>query len=231
MAVWNDPDIAANVSRVGMGTGMVWKPGHVVDGPLPVGAGGAYRLSMQSGTMAAALGVNSEIFQFRYVTGASRVCLVHGLSISAGANVAATAAALVALRATIARSWTVAGSGGNRATLAGNNQKLRTGFATSEVTDIGCASTGALTAGTKVLDGQDIGSIAAGIGTGAISTALSLTFIPKTNLIGEFVGSMAWPLVLAHQEGFVIRSGANAFPAAMTWTFGVDVAWSEVDGF
>lgn len=231
MAVINDPDIAANIQRVGMGAGMVWTPGHSINGPLPVGSGGAFRLSMQSGTMAVSLAANSEIFQFRYVTAASRVCLVHGISISAGSNVAAATAVLAAIRATIARAWTVAGTGGTRATLTGNLQKLRTSHTTSEVNDAGISTTGALTAGTKTLDTQDIGCVSFGIGTGAITTDVNLQLIPKTNLMGEFVAGMAFPLILANQEGFVIRSGANAFPAGMTWTFGVDVAWSEVDAF
>ncbi|HEV8474600.1 MAG TPA: hypothetical protein VGR82_17615 [Methylomirabilota bacterium] len=231
MAVINDPNIAGNIARVGMGAGMAWSPQHVVSGPLPVGAGGAYRLSMQSGTMAVSLGANAEIFQFRYVTAASRVCLVHGLSISAALNVAATTAVLAALRATIARAWTVAGSGGTRATMTGNNQKLRTTHATSEVNDIGISTTAALTAGTKTFDAQDFGGVAFSFGTGAITVAPNLNLVPKTNLLGDFLGGLAWPLVLANQEGFAIRNGANAFPAGATWTFGVDVAWSEVDAF
>jgi hypothetical protein len=231
MAVINDPTLAANVMQVGMGAGTVWMPSHVSSGPLPVGTGGAFRLSMQSGTMAVSLGANSEIFQFRFVTAASRVCLVHGVAISAGPNVAASAAILAAVRMTLARAWTAAGSGGTRATLTTNNQKLRTIHATSEVNDIGISTTGALTAGTKTLDSQDVGSIAFGIGTGAITTQVGLQWIPKTNLFGEFLGGLSFPLVLANQEGFVIRTGANAFPAGATWTFGVDVAWSEVQGF
>jgi hypothetical protein len=231
MAVINDPNLSSNIARVGMGSGMVFTPQHVVSGPLAVGNGGAYRLSMQSGTMAVSLAANSEIFQFRYVTAASRVCLVHGIAISAGPNVAASTAVLAAFRATIARAWTVAGSGGTRATMTTNNQKLRTSHATSEVNDIGISTTAALTAGTKTLDSQDIGSVAFGIGTGAITTAANLIWVPKTNLMGDFIGGLASPIVLANQEGFVIRIGANAFPAGATWTFGVDVAWSEVDGF
>lgn len=231
MAVINDPTTATNIQRVGMASGMVWTPSHGVPGPLPVGAGGGYRIAMQSGTIAAALGANSELFQFRYVTSANRVCIVHGISVSAGANVAASAAALAALRATVARGWTVAGSGGTRATLTGNNQKLRTSFATSEVNDIGMATTAALTVGTKTLDAQDIGGISFGIGTGAITTSVALNLVSATNLLGDFSAGMAWPLVLVNQEGFVIRSGANAFPAGMTWTLNVNVAWSEVDSF
>lgn len=230
MATINDPNIAANVAQVGMGAGTVWTPQHTTPGPLPVGTGGGYRLSMVSGTLAAAIAANSELFQFRFVTAASRVCLVHGISVSAGANVAATAAAILSLRATIARGWSAAGSGGTRATMTGNNAKLRTLHATSEVNDIGMATTGALTAGTKTLDTQDIGGVAYGVGTGAITVSVPLVLVPKTNLLGDFAGGIAFPLVLANQEGFVIRTGIIQ-PATMTWNLTVDVAWSEVQAF
>lgn len=230
MATINDPNIAANVAQVGMGAGSQWSPQHVTPGPLPPGTGGGYRLSMVSGTLAAAIAANSELFQFRYVTGAARVCLVHGISVSAGANVAATAAALLSLRATIARAWTGDGTGGTAATLTGNMQKLRTAFATSEVLSARMATTAALGAGTKTLDTQDIGGVAYGVGTGAITAAVNLTLVPKTNLLGDFAGSLAFPLVLANQEGFVIRTSIIQ-PATMTWNLTVDVAWSEVQSF
>lgn len=231
MAVINDPNIAGNISRVGMGSGMIWMPQQVTSGPLPVGTGGAYRLSMQSGTMAVSLGANSEIFQFRYVSAAGRVCLVHGIAISSAMNVAATTAVLLHYRATIARAWTVAGSGGSRAVVTVNNQKLRSTHQTSEVNDAGISTTAALTAGTKNLDAQDLGSTTFSPLTGAITVDTQGVLVPKTNLMGEFVAGAAWPLVLATQEGFVIRTGANAHPAGMTWAFSVDVAWSEVEGY
>lgn len=230
MATINDPILDTNVARVGMGSGMVWSPQHVTSGPLPPGTGGGFRLSMVSGTIGAAIAANSELFQFRYLTGASRVCLVHGISVSAGCNVAATAAALLSLRATIARNWTADGTGGTAANLTGNLQKLRTAFATSEVSSARMSTTAALGAGTKTLDNQDIGGVSYGVGTGAITTALSLNLVPKTNLLGDFVGSLAFPLVLAHQEGFVVRTGIIN-PATMTWALTVDVAWSEAQAF
>lgn len=232
MAVLNDPNTAANIARVGMGGTPAWMPLHVTSGPLSVGNGGAYRLGMTSGTIAASLGANSELFQFRYVTAASRVCLVHGIAISAGEIVSQAVSTVVnaTIRATIARAWTAAGTGGTRATLTTNNQKLRTSHATSEVNDIGMATTAALTAGTKTLDAQDIGSLAVAYQTGSAVADSSRVIFPKTNLLGEFIGGMAFPLVLANQEGFVVRTGA-AMPATMTWNLTVDVLWSEVDGF
>lgn len=229
MAVINDPNIAANVAQVGMGSGTAWVPQHVTPGPLPVGTGGGFRYSSFTGTIPAALAANSELFQFRFVTGASRVALVHGISVSAGANVAATAAALQAIRATIARSWSADGTGGTAATMTGNNQKLDTQHATAEAT-CRIATTAALGAGTKTLDSQDIGCVSYGVGTGAITTSLSLNLFPKTNLMGEFSGSMAFPIILRNQEGFVIRSGLIG-PAAMTWQLGIDVIWSEVQSW
>lgn len=203
---------------------------HTIRFPVAHGAGGFYRAGANSGTMAAALGANSEIYQFRFVTGASRIALVYKVSISAGANVAASAAALAAFRMTAARGWTVAGSGGTRLNLTGDFCQLRTSYATSEVNDIGISTTAALTAGTKTLDTTDLGTVGFGIGTGAITTSLPLTFLPHTALF-DADGEGQHPLALANQEGFVIRSGANAFPAAMTWTFGVNVLWAEVPSF
>lgn len=204
-------------------------PGHVCNYPVVPGSGGWYRLGATSGTMAAALAANSEIFQFRYVTSASRVALIQRVSITAGANVAASAAAITSFRLCQARSWTAAGSGGTRLTLTGNNCKLRTSYATSEVNDAGISTTAALTAGTKTLDTTDTGAVSIGIGTGAITVAVGLPLIAETTL---FDASQAGnhPIVLANQEGFVIRSGI-IFPAAMTWAFSVDVLWAEVPSF
>lgn len=205
-------------------------PLHTVRLPLSYGSGGFYRVGATSGTMAAALAANSEIFQFRYVTAASRLAAIYKVSISAGANVAATAAGLVTLRMAAARSWTAAGSGGTRLTLTGDNVNLRTSMATSEVNDAGISTTGALTAGTKTLDTTDLAAITTGIGTGALTVAADFTIIPQTALF-DADGEGQHPLILANQEGFVIRNGANAWPATMTWGFSVNVLWAEIPAF
>jgi len=228
MAVW-EGGVSASLAGV---DSQVYTPAHVLAGPFPVGAGGAYRLSMTSGTIAASLGANSELFQFRYLPGGSRVCLVYGITVSAAEIVSQAVSTIVnqSLRATIARAWTVAGSGGTRATMTGNNQKLRTSHATSEVNDIGIATTAALTAGTKTLDSQDIGAIVTANQTGAAVADSSRILFPQTNLLGEFQGGLGSPLILANQEGFVVRIGA-AMPATLTWNLTVGVLWSEVNSF
>ena len=212
--------------------GTTFRALRVTSRPIEYGSLGFYRLSMTSGTMAAALAANSEIFQFRWPD-ASRFAAVTRCAIAAGANLAATAAGLAAFKMTAARSWSVAGSGGTRAVLTGNNQKLRTTMGTSLVVDAGISTTGALTVGTKTLDAQDMGAISLGIGTGAITTSNSLNFCPFTELM-NMDGPYDHPLVLAGGgggEGFVVRTGANAFPAAMTWSFSANVSHAEVAAF
>lgn len=228
MAVINDPITAALIARVG---NVAFTPLHAVAGPFLAGNGGAYRVSMISGNMAVSLAADSEIFQFRYVTSNNRVCLVHGVAISAGIGAAApTAATNLSFRMTVARGWTAAGSAGTRATLTGNNGKLRTSHQTSEVNDMGISTTTNLSTGTKTLDAQDMGGVTFGASTGALTVQMQGILLPKTSLFGDVDRPMGYPLVLATQEGFIIRNGL-AFPAGMLWRFQVDVAWTETDAF
>jgi hypothetical protein len=114
--------------------------------------------------------------------------------------------------------------------LTGNLAKLRiAAMGTSLVNDSGISTTAALGAGTKTLDATNMGAIAAGIGTGAITTTPNLTFLTDTKLF-DADGQGQHPLILATNEGFVIRIG-NAFPATMTWHFAVNVVWAEVAAF
>jgi len=201
---------------------------RVTGRPTDYGALGHYRISMTSGTMAVSLGANAELFQFRWPD-ATRFAVVYRIWFSAGANVAATGAALASFRATIARAWTAAGSGGTRATLTGNNQKLRTNMGVTLVNDIGISTTGGLTAGTKTLDAQDVGGIAVGIGTGAITVSVSLEIVPHTELFSAY-SDQDHPIVCAQNEGFVVRSGA-VMPAGMTWHFQAGCQWAEVTAY
>ena len=199
--------------------------------PLDHGSLGHYRLGMTSGTIAAALAANGELFQFRW-TDATRLCVVQKVLISAGANVAATAAGLVNLDLVIARSWSAAGTGGTAATITGNNQKNRTtGMGTTLLGEARCASTAALGAGTKTLDSQAIGNVFVGVGTGAITTSHRLQLVDKIDLMEIDADMSTHPVVLAQNEGLVIKNGATIWPAAMTWGFSVTVVWAEVAAY
>lgn len=198
--------------------------------PLEYNGLGHYRLGMATGTIAAALAANGELFQFRW-TDATRLAVVQKVLVSAGANVAATAAGLVTLDLTFARNWTAAGTGGTAATITGNNQKTRTSMGTTILGEARCATTAALGAGTKTLDSQSIGNVMVGIGTGAITTAAKLGLIDKIDLLEIDADTTQHPIVLAQNEGIVVKNGATAWPAAMTWGLAVTVVWAEMTAY
>jgi hypothetical protein len=190
--------------------------------PIDAGALGAYRMSLLSGTMAAGLAANSEVFHFRW-SDATRLCVVtsvlwDGLSGSA----TAFTAGFGKVDLLVARSWTADGSGGSAATLSGNNQKQRTSMGATLLGAARISSTAALTAGTKTLDSQAMGQYSAAFGT-----ATSTQWIPQVDLFHADPGGES-PLIFAQNEGFVIRA---TVPATGTWQFGVTVCWTEVTAY
>jgi len=155
--------------------------------PLDYGALGSYRLSLLSGTMAAGLAANSEVFQFRW-SDATRICVVTSI-IWDGLSGSATA------------------------------------FTSMGTTLLGAArisSTAALTAGTKTLDTHALAQYSASFGT-----TVSTQWIPMIDLFHADPGSES-PLVLAQNEGFVIRA---TVPATGTWQFGCTVTWTELTAY
>lgn len=209
--------------------GTTYRALRVTNRPLDVAALGHYRLSMATGTIAAALAANGELFQFRW-THATNLAVIHKVLISAGALAAATAAGLVTLEATIARSFSAAGTGGTAATLTSHNAKVRTSMGTTLLGEARIASTAALGVGTKTLNTQGVGNVTLGIGTGAITVSQNLTLIPKTDLV-EMDANEPHPIVLAQNEGLIIKNGATAWPAAMTWALGVTIVWAEIAAY
>lgn len=190
--------------------------------PVEYGALGSYRKSLLSGTMAAGLGADSEVFQFRW-TNATNLCLIRSVFCD-GLVGSATAftAGFGNLKLIPARSWTADGSGGTAGTISGNNGKLRTSMGTNLIGAVRIASTGALTAGTKTLDTNPIGQLSLTFGTVA-----SVIYTGKVTLFGEDI-SANHPLILAQNEGFVITA---VVPATGTWQVGFTVDWVEVASY
>ena len=203
------------------------KPLHVALHPQ---GGNSYRYSGYTGTIGAALAANSEVFQFRFLSGTKTYALIERIEFEGMGIVAVpTAAGPLGFEAVPARAWIVAGSGGTRINPASNNLKLETPLNTSQVSDMGIASTGALTAGTKTLDTNAIGGVLGGIGTGAV-TIYGGTSIISPGMMFERYQNGDMPLVLANQEGFVIRT-THAGPATMTYVARFGVSWREVTAF
>jgi hypothetical protein len=89
--------------------------------------------------------------------------------------------------------------------------------------DVRIATTAALGAGTKVLDGVAVANI---VGNTAAATGTTQIIPPGTILWARDTGE-EFPFVFAQNEGFVIRS--VAVPGTGTWQFSVIVEWSEID--
>jgi len=223
--------IQGNGGTVAEVDGTTFRALRVTVRPLNYGSLGAYNLGMTTGTMAAALGANAEIFQFRWAE-ATNLAVVYRVKISIGQQLAATGALAISLNMAIARGWSAAGSGGLRAVLTGNINKLRTSMGTSLVNDAGISTTAALTAGTKTIDHatSNIGSVAFGVGTGAITTQTNMSLLPDTDLFNAVNGA-EHPIVFVQNEGFIIRNSPVAWPATVTWVGSVNVSWAEAAAF
>lgn len=214
--------VQGNNGTVAEVDGTVYRAMRTTLRPIDYGAYGSYRMSLLSGTMAAGLAANAEIFQFRW-SDASRLCVVSAITFDGlSGSATAFAAGFGKVDAVIARSWTADGSGGSAATLTANNNKRRTSMGPTLLGAARIASTAALTAGTKTLDTHAIGQYSAAFGT-----ATSTQWIPQTQLFHQ-VGGVESPLILAQNEGFVVRA---TVPATGTWQFGVTVCWTEVESY
>ena len=196
--------------------------------PLDHGALGAYSVGLVTGVIPAALTTNSEIYQFRWAD-ATRLCVIRRIRIGAAVSTTMFAAG-VPMQLDLARAsaWTVAGSGGTRITMSTNSRR-RTSMGSSLVTanDIGIATTAALTVGTKTLDGLSLTQqVAACPTTGSLNGTI---WPPGTSLWTADVGDSDHPLVLAQNEGFVIRCAA--VPGVGTWQLSCNVDWAEVTAY
>jgi hypothetical protein len=221
--------IQGNGGVVGEVDGTTFRTLRTTRWPVDYGALGFYRLAADTGTIGAAIAANGEIFQFRW-TDATRLCAVYRVMVSSGLIVAATAAGQASLHCTVARSFTGAGTGGTALTLTGNNQKLRTSMGTMLLGEARIATTAALGAGTKTLDANPIGSYVTTLGTAAITAANRLSIHDRVGLLdADSEGQM--PLILAQNEGFVVKNGPVAWPASATWAASITVVWAELTAY
>lgn len=213
------------VSDVG-GTG--FRASIVSPKPVEVGALGHYKLGVLTGILPAALGANSEIFQFRW-TDATRLAVITKVRISAVVSTTFFAAGVpVQIDVVKATAWTVQGTGGTGITPAAT-LKARTSMGASLVAanDIRVATTAALGAGTKTLEANSLTTLAA---PGPITASLNGAIVlPGTILLEPHLGDGGHPLILATNEGFVIRS--VAVPGTGTWTASFEVQWAEAASF
>jgi hypothetical protein len=191
--------------------------------PMELGTRGAYSAAFYTGVLPAALAANSEIFQFRFVH-ATLFALLRSLRVSAAVSTTAFAAGVpISLEARVARAWTGQGTLGTGITFGSNDAKKRTDFATTVLGsgDVRIATTAALGAGTKTLDGVPLGQVCAQVGTSITTIIAPGTILWQRDSMDEY------PFLLENQEGVVVRS--VEVPATGTWKAAVHLEWSEID--
>lgn len=207
--------------------GTTFRALRITSRPLDHGAFGHYKFSGVTGAIAAGMAANGELLQLRWVD-ASRLCVITHVHVDGMFTSTAFAVGSILLKCTIARSWSADGTGGNAATLTGNNNKARTNMGSSLFsTGFRLATTAALGAGTKTLDANDVGQIQShsSAGPGAAAPIIGSTYLPRTDLFAPDASNAEHPIVLAQNEGIVIRA---TVPATGVWTLGVSVRWAEV---
>jgi hypothetical protein len=154
-------------------------------------------------------------------------------------TVAASTAGAAQRELVIGRSWTVSDTG-TAVTLTGNNNKKRTSQATS-IADLKFG--GALTAGTRTLDANAIGQAIAWQPLLMVGAMIGNTGATATGAASAGIGTMGgvdlldrrsfdeYPVVLAQNEGILIRLGPDAQAAGATNQTYFDIAWAEVTAY
>jgi hypothetical protein len=189
---------------------------------------GSFHLGAASGLIAATA-INSPLFSFRWAPGTGQFCAIRRISLGVMTTTGPTSAQLIGWNLLMARSWTASDSGGTALTpaaavVSAGTNKSRGSLQNSVATDIRIATTGALTAGTRVLDTQPLNSQYAWIGATTAGVGTTLT---NTNMIAY--NSNDYPILLQNNEGFVITLALAS--VVMVHQIMVNVEWIEVNNY
>lgn len=200
--------------------GTTFRAQRVVNKPIEYGALGHYRLATTV-SLLASQAANGTLFSFRWGD-ATRLCIPLYIRLECIQTTAATATLMPSFEVLVARGFSISDSTGAAITLTGNNMKKRSSMGTSLVTDIRKSTAAAgLTAGTRTLDSEAIVQMS----TQQTATTPNQQVYSKEI---DFTNSGDHPLVLAQNEGLIIRGPSIAFGAAGTANLLVDIAWAEV---
>lgn len=204
--------------------------------PAAGGARGCYRYSGVTGVLPAALAASGVVFAARFDPAvASDVAIVTQFSTRFLPLTPFTAATLTdhtSFDAFIGRSFSANYTGGTPATLTGDNLKLRTSFASTQMADIRIATTAAFTGGTITIPTHPFArSLRKGNRVNP-AAATEETIMPTTDgMDADFrVGDGEYPIVLADQEGIIVRN-RTVWPAAGTGQLLVTMVWCELTSY
>jgi hypothetical protein len=200
--------------------GTTFRALRVTPRPIDYGALGFYRLA-STVALVVTQAANGTLFSFRWGD-ATRLAVLQFLRLECLQTAAATATIMPSFEVFIARAFTASDSVGTAITLTGNNMKKRTSMGTTLVTDIRKSAVAVgLTVGTRTLDAD------------AMLQMPTNQTITTPNAGGyrkelDFTNSGDHPVVLAQNEGWIVRGPTVVFGAAGTANLPVEAAWAEV---
>lgn len=214
--------------------GTTFRAMRVIQKPPDYGSLGAYRFSVVTGTLAAALAASAVVFSARWGD-ATRLAVITQLRARFMPLTPFTAATLTdhtSFDAFIGRTFTASHTGGTALTLTGNSFKTRASMGSTLFTDLRIATTAALGGGTVTLDPHPFeGSLRKGNRVNP-AAATEEIIMPSTDGldVDMDVASGDHPIVLAQNEGIVIRN-RTVWPAAGTGILKVAMAWLECTSY
>lgn len=207
---------------------------HIIAKPNDHGVLGHYRLSVVSGTIAAALAANAVMFAARWGD-ATRLALITSLRTRFLPLTPFTAATLTdhtSVDAVTGRTYTASHTGGTALTLTGNSFKMRASMGTTLFTDLRMMTTAALGGGTITLDPHPFSqSIRKGNRVNPAAATEEVVLPQADGLNIDFDTARGeHPILLVQNEGIVIRN-RTVWPAAGTGVLLVEMAWSELTAY
>lgn len=188
-----------------------------------------YRLASTTGTLAAALAADAQLFYVRW-TSTTHLFVLHRFRASFQALTAFTAVTLTDFGFNLRRATAVTAGGGGTDLGASIKTRMKTSMAASQLDATGAvriATTGALTPITTL----DALSIAQSLGDAQRANPDPLTEEPRVNdptlLYETAVDRDEHPLILSQGEGLVLANRA-AWPVDGTGLVQVEMVWSEI---
>ena len=203
--------------------GTTFRAIRVTQRPLDYGALGHYRVAVTVGLLATQA-ANGTLFSLRWGD-ATRLCVVQNIRLQCIQTAAATATIMPSFEVFVARSFSASDTVGTAVTTTGNNMKKRTSMGTSLVTDMRFSAAAAgLTAGTRTLDANALFQMPT---NQTITTPNPVVYTAGM----DATDGTDMPVVLAQNEGIIVRGPTVVFGAAGTANLLVDIAWAEVNSF
>jgi len=166
------------------------------------------------------------IFSFRWAQ-ANAYAVIQQVKITGMITTAFTTPQVNDIDMIAARSFTASDTGGTALTPTGNTGKARTSMGTTQVADIRIATTAALGAGTRTLDASAMWIGHYITGNTAVTGAAPQGVVQDLIIYEPDLNAAQHPLVLALNEGFVLRI-VTAQGAVGVTTIYVHVKWAEV---